>query len=186
MPRMKSISSLSGRGSSSALGRTMSVVPTTTLSCQGTANSTRPSEVLGYHDGVVALQEFHVEHQVHALARSDHLAVRRAVHVHDVVHEAPCGVHHAAGLDCVFFAREVVHEFHAAARPASSCTIPVTLAWFTTVPPFSMHVCARLIAMRESSNLPVVVYDAALESLFDRSGDVFHYFFFAEMNFERP
>ena len=132
---------------------------------------------LGYHDGVVALQEFHVEHQVHALARSDHLAVRRAVHVHDVVHEAPCGVHHAAGLDCVFFAREVVHEFHAGGTsrivvydPRNARLVHDRAAVFDArLREVDRH--ARVV------ELPVVVYDAALESLFDRSGDVFHYFF---------
>ena len=76
-------------------------------------------------------------------------------------------------------------NFTPAARPASSCTIPVTLAWFTTVPPFSMHVCARLIAMRESSNCPSW-YTTPPLSPFSTEVGMYFITFFAEMNFERP
>ena len=99
-----------------------------------------------------------------------------AVHVHDVVDEAAGGVHHAAGLDRVLLAREVVDELHAGRRvPASSCRMPVTVAWLTTVPPFSTQVCARLIGHARVVELPVVVDHAALQPLFDRGGDVFHH-----------
>ena len=113
---------------------------------------------------------------MHALARGDHLAVRRAVHVHDVVHEAPCGVHHAAGLDCVLFAREVVHEFHAG-RTSRIVVYDPRNARLVHDRAAVLDAClcevdrhARVV------ELPVVVYDAALEPLFDRSGDVFHHF----------
>ena len=132
---------------------------------------------LGNHDCVVALQELHVEYDMHALTRRHHSAVRRAVHVHDVVHEAAGGVYDAARLERVLLAGEVVHELHAcgAARrvmhDARDGSLIDDRAAVFDAGLRKVHGHTRVV------ELSVVVHHAAFQSLLDRSRDVFHYLF---------
>lgn len=132
---------------------------------------------LGNHDCVVALQELHVEHDMHALTRRHHSAVRRAVHVHDVVHEAAGGVYDAARFERVLLAGEVVHELHAcgAARrvmhDARDGSLIDDRAAVFDAGLREVHGHTRVV------ELSVVVHHAAFQTLLDRSRNVFHYLF---------
>ena len=131
---------------------------------------------LGNHDRIVALQEFHVQHEVHALARGDHLAVFGAVHVHDVVDEAAGGVHDAARLDRILLAGGVVDELHAGdlarliVQDARHGGLVDDRAAVLDAGLGEVDGHARVV------ELSVVVDHAALQPLFDRGGDVFHHF----------
>ena len=112
---------------------------------------------------------------MHALTRGHHLAVLGAVHVHDVVHEASGGVHHAACVQRVAFAREVVgafHTGHAALLVVYDLRDGHLVGDRTAVLDAGLrevHGHARVV------ELSVVVNDTALETLLDRGGDVFHH-----------
>ena len=128
---------------------------------------------LGNHDGVIAPEEFPVQHEVHALARRHHRAVVGAVHVHYVVHEAPGGIHHAAGLHLAALAREVVGEAdtrHAACvivqNPRHGGLVEDRAAMFDAGL-CEVYGHARVV------ELPVVVDHAALQPLLHRRGKVF-------------
>ena len=137
---------------------------------------------LGNHDCVVALQELHVEYDMHALTRRHHSAVCRAVHVHDVVHEAAGGVYDAARFERVLLAGEVVHELHAcgAARrvmhDARDGSLIDDRAAVFDAGLREVHGHTRVV------ELSVVVHHAAFQSLLDRSRDVFHYLFRRNVN----